>query len=259
MMAKIIAISNQKGGVGKTTTAINLSASLTVADRKVLLVDIDPQGNATAGLGVNREVLTASIYEALIQKRALPDLVLKTSVERLDLIPAKVDLVGAEVELVDMAGREGRLKDALAKVVDSYDYIFIDCPPSLGLLTINALTAAHSVLVPVQCEYYALEGLGQLLKTVQLVRQTINPNLGLEGILLTMFDVRNNLCNQVAREIQEHFDRRVFQTIVPRNVSLAEAPSHGGPVLLYDIASRGAQAYLELAKEMIRYAEKGIR
>jgi chromosome partitioning protein len=185
--------------------------------------------------------------------------VLKTGVERLDLVPAKVDLVGAEVELVDMPGREGRLKDALAKVVDRYDYIFIDCPPSLGLLTINALTAAHSVLVPVQCEYYALEGLGQLLKTVQLVRQTLNPTLGLEGILLTMFDVRNNLCNQVAREIQEHFDRRVFQTIVPRNVSLAEAPSHGGPALLYDIASRGSQAYLQLAKEMIRYAEKGIR
>jgi chromosome partitioning protein len=259
MMAKIIAISNQKGGVGKTTTAINLSSSLAVADRRILLVDIDPQGNATAGLGINREVLAASIYEALIQKRALPDLILKTGVERLDLVPAKVDLVGAEVELVDMPGREGRLKDALAKVVDRYDYIFIDCPPSLGLLTINALTAAHSVLVPVQCEYYALEGLGQLLKTVQLVRQTLNPTLGLEGILLTMFDVRNNLCNQVAREIQEHFDRRVFQTIVPRNVSLAEAPSHGGPVLLYDIASRGAQAYLQLAKEVIRYAEKGIR
>jgi chromosome partitioning protein len=258
-MAKIIAISNQKGGVGKTTTAINLSASLAVANRKVLLVDIDPQGNATAGLGVNREVLVASIYEVLIQKRVLPDLVLKTGVERLDLVPAKVDLVGAEVELVDMSGREGRLKDALAKVVDHYDYIFIDCPPSLGLLTINALTAAHSVLVPVQCEYYALEGLGQLLKTVQLVRQTLNPNLGLEGILLTMFDVRNSLCNQVVREIQEHFDRRVFQTIVPRNVSLAEAPSHGGPAFLYDIASRGAQAYLQLAKEVIRYAEKGIR
>jgi len=258
-MAKIIAISNQKGGVGKTTTAINLSASLAVTERSVLLVDIDPQGNATAGLGINREVLAASIYEALIQKRSLPELLVKTGVERLELVPAKVDLVGAEVELVDMTGREGLLKDALAKVVDRYDYIFIDCPPSLGLLTINALTAAHSVLVPVQCEYYALEGLGQLLKTVQLVRQTLNPILGLEGILLTMFDMRNNLCHQVAREIQQHFDRRVFRTIIPRNVSLAEAPSHGGPVLLYDIASRGAEAYLQLAKEVIHYAEKGIR
>ena len=259
MMPKIIAISNQKGGVGKTTTAINLSASLSVAEKRVLLVDIDPQGNATSGLGINRDALVASIYEALIQKMALPELLIKTGVERLELVPAKVDLVGAEVELVDMPGREGRLKEALAKVVDRYDYIFIDCPPSLGLLTINALTAAHSVLVPVQCEYYALEGLGQLLKTVKLVRQTLNPTLGLEGIVLTMFDVRNNLCHQVAREIQQHFDRRVFRTIIPRNVSLAEAPSHGGPVLLYDIASRGAEAYLQLAKEVIRYAEKGIR
>jgi chromosome partitioning protein len=258
-MPKIIAISNQKGGVGKTTTAINLSASLAVTERRVLLVDIDPQGNATAGLGINRDVLAASIYEALIQKRSLPELLVKTGVERLDLVPAKVDLVGAEVELVDMPGRESLLKEALAKVMDRYEYIFIDCPPSLGLLTINALTAAHSVLVPVQCEYYALEGLGQLLKTVKLVRQTLNPNLGLEGILLTMFDVRNNLCHQVVREIQQHFDRRVFRTIIPRNVSLAEAPSHGGPVLMYDIASRGAEAYLQLAKEVIRYAEKGIR
>jgi chromosome partitioning protein len=258
-MGKITAITNQKGGVGKTTTAINLAASLAFAERKVLLVDADPQGNATAGLGVNRDALSASIYEVLIQKRTLQEVLVKTGVEGLDLIPAKVDLVGAEVELVDLPGREGRLKEALAKVGEFYDFVFIDCPPSLGLLTLNALTAAHSVLVPVQCEYYALEGLGQLLKTVKLVRQTLNPDLELEGILLTMFDVRNTLCHQVAHEIQEHFDQRVFRSIIPRNVSLAEAPSHGAPVLLYDIASKGAQAYLQLAKEVMGYAEKSVR
>lgn len=257
-MGKITAITNQKGGVGKTTTAINLAASLALAERKVLLVDADPQGNATAGLGVNRDALPASIYEALIQKRTLQEVLVKTGVEGLDLIPAKVDLVGAEVELVDLPGREGRLKEALAKVGEFYDFVFIDCPPSLGLLTLNALTAADSVLVPVQCEYYALEGLGQLLKTVKLVRQTLNPDLELEGILLTMFDVRNTLCHQVAHEIQEHFDQRVFRSIIPRNVSLAEAPSHGAPVLLYDIASKGAQAYLQLAKEVMGYAEKSV-
>lgn len=258
-MVKITAITNQKGGVGKTTTAINLAASLALAERKVLLVDADPQGNATAGLGVNRDALSASIYEVLIQKRTLQEVLVKTGVEGLDLIPAKVDLVGAEVELVDLPGREGRLKEALAKVGEFYDFVFIDCPPSLGLLTLNALTAADSVLVPVQCEYYALEGLGQLLKTVKLVRQTLNPDLELEGILLTMFDVRNALCHQVAHEIQEHFDQRVFGSIIPRNVSLAEAPSHGAPVLLYDIASKGAQAYLQLAKEVMGYAEKSVR
>ncbi len=258
-MGKIVAITNQKGGVGKTTTAINLCASLAVAGRRVLLVDIDPQGNATAGVGVNRESLSASIYEVLIQKKTIPDIVNRTGMDRLDLVPAKVDLVGAEVELVGLPDREIRLKQALEGVTDHYDYLLIDCPPSLGLLTINALTAADSVLVPVQCEYYALEGLGQLLKTVRLIRQTLNPNLAIEGILLTMFDTRNRLCHQVVQEIQKHFEKKVYRCIVPRNVSLAEAPSHGGPVLLYDVASRGAQAYLQLAREMIRYGEKGVR
>lgn len=258
-MGKIVAVANQKGGVGKTTTAINLSASLAVADKRVLLVDLDPQGNATAGLGINRQELSASTYEVLIQKQRIQEAIQKTPVHHLEILPAKTDLVGAEVELVDQPNREYRLKEVLSDIAAQYEYVFIDCPPSLSLLTVNALAAADSILVPVQCEYYALEGLGQLLNTVWRIRQALNPDLVLEGILLTMFDVRNTLCHQVADQIRDHFDRRVFGVIIPRNVALAEAPSHGGPALLYDIASRGAQAYLQLAKEVMENAEKGVR
>lgn len=258
-MAKIIAVVNQKGGVGKTTTAINLSASLAAAGKKVLLVDLDPQGNTTSGFGVNRLALPGSIYDVLIRKLSLDDVFHKSCVDGLTLIPARSDLVGAEIELVDVPGREQRLKQALEDACKSFDYCFIDCPPSLGILTLNALTAADSVLVPIQCEYYALEGLGQLQETIWRVREAYNPDLVLEGILLTMFDSRNTLCHQVAQQIHEHFDRRVFHNVIPRNVALAEAPSHGAPVFLYDRHSRGAQAYHQLAKEVIDYAEKGIR
>lgn len=257
-MGRVISISNQKGGVGKTTTAINVAASMAVADRDVLLIDMDPQGNATSGIGINRDEVREGIYEVLIEGFPVEDVLKKTEVSRLYVVPATINLVGAEVELVDIPQRERVLKNALKNIVDRFDFIFIDCPPSLSLLTINALTASDSVIVPVQCEYYAMDGLGQLLKTLKLIQDSFNPGLEIEGILLTMFDSRTSLSHQVIQEVKKHVDRRIFQNIIPRNVTLAEAPSHGRPIILYDIGSKGAQIYLELAKELLGYAKKSV-
>ncbi len=250
-MARVICIANQKGGVGKTTTAVNLSASIAVAEKRVLLIDIDPQGNSTSGVGLNKEGLNGTIYHALLQGSGLKEMIQKTSLPFLDIIISNTDLIGAEVELIQEKDRERKLDHLIKEVEADYDYIFIDCPPSLGLLTINSLTAAHSVIIPLQCEYYALEGLGQLLKTIRLIKQALNPKLEIEGILLTMFDGRNNLSHQVANEVRTHFKDKVFKTIIPRNIRLSEAPSHGKPVLLYDIHSKGAESYLNLAREIM--------
>ncbi len=255
-MGRIIGISNQKGGVGKTTTAINLAASLAAAERKTLLVDMDPQGNAGSGLGVDKTTLTTSVYDALINERPMDQLVLPTELRFLDVVPATADLTGAELELVPMDRRELRLKAALGPLARRYDYVIVDCPPSLGLLTVNALAASDSVLIPMQCEYYALEGLAQLMSTVELVQQSLNPRLEVEGILLTMFDQRANISHQVADEVRRVFPALVFNAVVPRNVRLAESPSFGKPVLLYDIKSRGCEAYLALGRELLR-REKG--
>lgn len=250
-MGKIIAIANQKGGVAKTTTAINLAASLSVAEKNVLLIDLDPQGNATSGLGVDCEALSGSIYDLFSGRSVVSELLLKTGVPRLDILPANIDLVGAEVELVGVKGREKVLKEHLMGETDQYDYVIIDCPPSLGLLTVNALTAADSLLIPMQCEYHAMQGLKQLMNTVMLVQGSLNPGIRIEGILLTMYDGRNNLSTQVSSEIRTHFGQQVFRKVIPRNITLAEAPSYGKPALYYDALSRGAQAYLALAKEVI--------
>ncbi|NWF94492.1 MAG: ParA family protein [Syntrophaceae bacterium] len=250
-MAKVICIANQKGGVGKTTTAVNLAASMAVAEKKVLLIDIDPQGNSTSGVGLRREGQNGTIYQALLQGSGLKEMVQKTSLSCLDVVVSNTDLIGAEVELIQEKDRERKLSLLIREVEADYDYVLIDCPPSLGLLTINSLTAAHSVIIPLQCEYYAMEGLGQLLKTIRLIKQSLNPGLEIEGILLTMFDSRNNLSHQVAQEVTRHFKDKVFKTIIPRNVRLSEAPSHGKPVLLYDIHSKGAESYLNLAKEVM--------
>lgn len=252
-----IAIVNQKGGVGKTTTAINLAASLALAEKDILVVDTDPQGNSTTGLGIDRGQIKTGLYEAFAGKIGPEDAVIHTGIEHLDLIPSTIDLLGVEVELVQRDGRERLLSDILAPIRDRYRYILIDCPPSLGLLCLNALVAADSVIIPVQCEYYALEGLSLLSRTLHRVRNSFNPALEIKGILLTMFDPRNSLSHQVAEEVKRHFGNKVFNTIIPRNVTLGEAPSHGKPVILYDIRSRGAQSYLALAKEILN--ENGFR
>lgn len=250
-MGKTIAIANQKGGVAKTTTAVNLGAWLSVMGQKVLLIDTDPQGNATTGVGIDKETVKYCMYDVMINKIPITEVILPSAVDNLVILPATIELAGAEIELVDVAAREYVLKKALAVVKERYDFVFIDCPPSLGLLTINALTAADSLLIPIQCEYYALEGLGLLLNTFQQVQQNLNRSLVLEGILLTMFDGRTNLSIQVVDEVKKHFRNKVFKSIVPRNVRLSEAPSHGKPVMVYDRRSRGAEVYHELAKEVM--------
>jgi len=250
-MHRLIAIVNQKGGVGKTTTAINLAASIALSGEKILLIDIDPQGNSTSGLGIARENLDKTLYSVLSGDCALQDAMHQTAIENLFIVPSSIDLLGAEIELVGREGRERILAESLSMARTEFRYIFIDCPPSLGVLTVNALVAAESVIVPVQCEYYALEGLGLLTRTLRLIRNSFNPSIDIEGILLTMFDIRNSLSHQVASEIKKHFGDKVYKTVIPRNVALSEAPSHGKPVLLYDIRSKGAQSYLMLAKEML--------
>lgn len=255
-MAKVISIANQKGGVGKTTTAVNLSACIAQKGKKVLLIDIDPQGSATSGLGVEAHDDT-SIYNVLVDDVQIKDTLQPTIVKKLDVCPSNINLAGAEIELVSMVSRETRLKNAIEEVKDAYDYIFIDCPPSLGLITLNAFTASDSVLVPIQCEYYALEGLGQLINTIKLVQKHLNKELEIEGVVLTMFDARTNLSTQVAKEVEKYFGNKVFQTIIPRNIRLSEAPSHGLPISLYDPDSKGAETYKKLAKELINLNEKG--
>ncbi|MFZ5640144.1 MAG: ParA family protein [Bacillota bacterium] len=250
-MGKIMAVANQKGGVAKTTTAVNLAACLAAAGRRILLVDIDPQGNATSGLGLDKESLEHCIYDVLINNLPVDTITRSTEIEGLSVVPATIQLAGAEIELVTAISREVKLKKALTAVRDSYDFMIIDCPPSLGLLTLNALTAADSIIIPIQCEYYALEGLGQLMNTVELVRKHLNPALEIEGVLLTMFDARTNLSIQVVDEVKNYFKNKVYATIIPRNVRLSEAPSHGKPIILYDARSRGAEVYQELAKEVL--------
>jgi chromosome partitioning protein len=256
-MTRVVALANQKGGVGKTTTAINLGASLAACERKVLLIDLDPQANATSGLGLSKNEAD-SIYPVLLDGLPLSSIIRATELSTLKVAPSSVDLVGAELELGASESREFRLKNAIADVGDEYDYILIDSPPSLGLLTINGLTAADSVLVPMQCEYFAMEGVSQLLNTIERVRESLNPDLEIEGIALTMYDDRMNLARQVAEEVRNHFGDKVYRTLIPRNVRLGEAPSFGKPIILYDIRSRGSEAYVSLAKEFIQRAESVI-
>lgn len=250
-MAEIICLCNQKGGVGKTTTAINLSASLAAAEKKTLLIDLDPQGNTTTGLGHNKYNIEKSVYDLFANETDVNTLIVETELPYLKLLPANQALVGAEIELVGIVSRETILRNRLGPLLDQFDFIIIDCPPSLGLLTINALSAAHSVLIPVQCEYYAMEGLADLQRTISFVRERINDNLKIRGIVLTMYDSRNNLSHQVSEEIRGHFKETVFESVIPRNVRLSEAPSHGKPILLYDVNSRGALSYFNLAQELL--------
>ncbi len=250
-MGKIIAVANQKGGVAKTTTAVNLGAGLAVLGKKVLLVDMDPQGNATSGLGIDKNQTQRCIYDALINDLPASGIIQETAVDNLSIIPATIQLAGAEIELVPMVAREMKLKRALLPIKSKFDHVIIDCPPSLGLLTLNAMSAADSLLIPIQCEFYALEGLGQLMNTIKLVRKHLNPMLNIEGVVLTMFDVRTNLSAQVADEVREHFKSRVFNTVIARNVRLSEAPSYGQPIILYDPKSKGSENYMDLAREVV--------
>lgn len=250
-MGQILAVANQKGGVGKTTTAVNLAASLAAAEKRTLLIDMDPQANACSGLGIDKQNQELTVYNTLLGEVTARDALVHSNLPCLDILPSNTDLIGAEIELVSAFAREQKLRGVLDEVRGDYDYLIIDCPPSLGLLTVNALTAADAVLIPLQCEFYAMEGLSQLMQTIRLIQKELNPRLQMRGIILTMFDSRNNLSHQVSDEIRRHFAEQVFNTVIPRNVRLSEAPSHGLPVLLYDISSRGATAYLELAREII--------
>ena len=251
MSCKVMAVANQKGGVGKTTTAVNLSASLAVAEARVLLIDFDPQGNATSGLGIMPDQIENDIYDVLVNGADINAALCHTEIEGLDLVPARIELSAAEVELIQELSRETKLKRAVAELKENYDYILIDCPPSLGLLTVNALTAAGSVLIPMQCEYFAMEGLGQLINTINLIKENLNPDLIIEGILLTMYDARNNLSKEVMNQVKTHFPDKAFNTVVPRAVALSEAPSFGKPIILYQAKSKGTECYIELAKEIL--------
>lgn len=254
-MGKIISIANQKGGVGKTTTSINLSTILAKKGKKVLMIDADPQGNASSGVGIDRDEIELSVYDILIDDTKTSEVVKKTNIKNLDLCPSNINLAGAEVELVSMMSREHRLKEKLESIKEEYDFIIIDCPPSLGLVTLNAFTASNSVLIPVQCEYYALEGLGQLLNTISLVKKHLNKEIEIEGALLTMYDARTNLSNQVVKEVKKYFDEKVYKNVIPRNVKLSEAPSYGMPISIYDPRSKGAKSYEKFVREFLKNNE----